>query len=211
MNGGRLFRWAGVAAMVGGALWVVSTAMHASRPVGCVGEECASRAMRQSSVLEGILTLTAFLLFVVAAVGLIMLVRRAGRFGPLGKAGAVLATAGVLVLLIASLVQALMFDGDFLQMPYFVIPGIAALVIGVVLLAVTVLVAGVLPRWAAASLLLGTVALAGSNEQTAAAWLAIPFGLAWIAVGYALWAPAVRRGPPTTARSAATREPHNGR
>jgi hypothetical protein len=187
MDSGRFVRWAGAAGMVGGMLWLISTVMHASRPVGCVAEECARRPMRESSAVEGILTLGAFLLFAVTAAALIVLVRRAGRFGTLGKAGTVLALVGVSVLMLASLVQALVFDGDFLLMPYFVIPGIAALIVGCVLLAVTVLSSGVLPRWAAVSLLVGAVAMVGFNEQTMAAWLALPFGLAWIAVGYALW------------------------
>ncbi|MDQ3029061.1 MAG: hypothetical protein M3R09_03305, partial [Actinomycetota bacterium] len=127
--------------------------------------------MRESSVVEGILSLGAFLLFAIAAVALVVLVRRAGRFGKLGKAATVLALVGVCVLVIASLFQALVFDGDLPLMPYFVIPGIAALIVGFVLLAVTVLRSGVLPRWAAASLLVGALAMTGFNEQTAAAWL----------------------------------------
>ncbi len=187
MRPGHSDRWAGAAAIVGGVLWVVGTVIHASKPVGCVAEECARRPMRESSVVEGILSLGAFLLFAIAAVALVVLVRRAGRFGKLGKAATVLALVGVCVLVIASLFQALVFDGDLPLMPYFVIPGIAALIVGFVLLAVTVLRSGVLPRWAAASLLVGALAMTGFNEQTAAAWLAIPFGLAWIVVGYALW------------------------
>ncbi len=118
---------------------------------------------------------------------LVVLVRRAGRFGTLGKAGTVLALLGVSILVVSGLVQAMVFEGDFLLMPYFVVPGIAALIIGFVLLAVTLLRSSVLPRWAAVSLLVGAVTMMGANEQTRAAWLAIPFGLAWIAVGYALW------------------------
>jgi hypothetical protein len=187
MDSGRFIRWTGAAAEVGGVLWIVATVIHALRPIGCVAEECAVRPMRESSVLEGVLTLVAFLLFAVAAAALVVLVHRAGRFGKLGKGGAVLALVGVFDLVLASLVQALVFDGDFLLMPYFVIPGVAALILGFVLLGVTVLRSGVLPRWAAVSLLLGTGAMVGFNEQTNAAWLAIPFGLAWVAVGYALW------------------------
>lgn len=187
MDSDRFVRCAGAGGMVGGVLWVISTVMHALRPVGCVAEDCARRPMRESSAVEGILTLGAFLLFAVTAAGLIVLVRRAGRFGGLGKAGTVLALVGISVLVLAGLLQALMFDGDFLLMPYFVIPGIAALIIGFVLLAVMVLRSGVLPGWAAVSLLVGAVAMVGFNEQTMAAWLALPFGFAWVAVGYALW------------------------
>jgi hypothetical protein len=199
MDSGRFIRWAGAAAEVGGVLWIVASVIHALRPMGCVAEECAVRPMRESGVLEGVLTLVAFLLFAVAAAALVVLVQRAGRFGKLGKGGAVLALVGVFDLVLASLVQALVFDGDFLLMPYFVIPGVAALILGFVLLGFTVLRSGVLPRWAAVSLLLGAGAMVGFNEQTNAAWLAIPFGLAWVAVGYALW---VKEPDPATTSTA---------
>ena len=180
-------RIAGAAGMLGGLLWIIGTAIHASRPVGCVVEECASRAMRDSSLLEGVLGIGALLLMAVAAVALVVLTRRAGRFGKLGGAAAFLVVAGVAVLVVAMFVQAALFGGDFELMPYFVIPGALALVAGVVLLASVVLRSGVLPRWAAVALVVGALAMVAFNEQTTAAWLGIPFGIAWIGVGYALW------------------------
>lgn len=174
--------------MLGGLFWVVGAVIHALKPVGCVAEECASRDMRETSAIEGILALAAFALFAVTGVALVALVRRAGRFGRVGRIGAALALVGVVVLVIAGVLQGVVYEGDFPLMPYFVIPGLAALVIGVVALAVTVLRSGVLSRWAAIVLLAGTLLMLGFNEQTTAAWLAIPFGLAWVAVGYALWA-----------------------
>ena len=116
-----------------------------------------------------------------------MLARRSGRFGKAGAAGAVLALGGVAILVVAMLVQAVLFGGDFPLMPYFVIPGIAGLVIGVLLIAVTVLRSGILPRWAAIALVVGAVTMLAFNEQTHAAWFGLPFGFAWLAVGYALW------------------------
>lgn len=199
MGSDRFFRWAAAAGMAGGVLWVISTVMHASRPVGCVAAECAGQPMRESSAIEGILALGAFLLFAVTSAALIVLARRAGRLGTSGKSGTVLAIVGVSVLVLAGLVQALVFDGDFVLMPYFVIPGLAALIIGFVLLAVSVLRSGVLPRWAAIALLVGAVSMVGFNEQTRAAWLALPFGLAWIVVGYALW---IEQPYPTAAETA---------
>ncbi len=62
MDSDRFVRWAGAAGMVGGMLWVISTVIHALRPVGCVAEECLRRPMRESSAVEGILTLGAFVL-----------------------------------------------------------------------------------------------------------------------------------------------------
>lgn len=184
----------GGAAVVGGTAWVAATIIHASKPVGCVADGCLTRPLRPSGIIEGALTLVALVLFAVAATALIALTRRAGRFGRIGRTAAVLALGGIAVIVTAGLVQALLFAGDFPFMPHLVIPGVLALVAGLLLLGVTVLRAGVLPRWAAVSLVVGTLAMLGFNEQTTAAWLGIPFGLAWIAVGYALVSARFRGG-----------------
>ncbi len=180
-------RWGGLASMVGGALWVVDTLIHASKPRGCIAEECAFRPMRESGALDGILTLLSVGLLAVGAVGLVTLVRRYGRFGRMGRAGATIGAFGAALLVVAGLVQGIFFGDDFPLMPYFVIPGGLALIVGVLLLGVAVLRAGVLPRWVAALVIVGTLFMLGTNEQTARVLLTIPFGVAWVAVGYALW------------------------
>ena len=182
-----LIRWCGLAAMVGGALWVIGTLIHASKPRGCIAQECAFRPMRETGVLDGILMLVSLLLFVAGAAGLVILARRAGRFGRLGNTGAAIGAVGDALLVVASLVQALFFSGDFPFMPDFVVPGVLALVAGVLVLGVAILRAGVLPRWAAVLIIVGALSMLGANEQTARVLLTIPFGLAWIAVGYVLW------------------------
>ena len=55
------------------------------------------------------------------------------------------------------------------------------------LLSVAVLRARVLPRWAAILLMVGSLAMLGFNDQNWQALMAIPYGLAWMAVGYVLW------------------------
>lgn len=128
-------RWGGLAAMLGGALWVIGNVIHASKPRGCVAEECAFRPMRESGALDGILMLLSLLLLLAGVVGLAVL----------------------------------------------------ALILGFVLLGIAILVAGVLPRWAALLLIVGALAMLGFNEQTALALMAVPLGVAWVAVGYVLW------------------------
>ena len=182
-----LVRWCGLAAMVGGALWIIGTLIHTSKPRGCVAQECASRPMRESGVLDGTLMLLSLLLFAAGAVGLVMLARHLGRFGKLGNAGVFIGAIGVALVVISGLIQALFFGGDFPLMPYFVIPGVLALILGSVLLGIAILAAGVLPRWAALLLIVGALAMLGFNEQTALALMAIPLGVAWAAVGYVLW------------------------
>jgi hypothetical protein len=179
-------RWSGLAAMLGGALFVVSAVVIASMPRGCIGDECASRPMRETGV-AGALLMLALLLVVIGAAGLVIQARDAGRLGRLGKTGIVLGAVGAALPVIGSLIQGILFDGDYPLMPYFVIPGVLALVVGFVLLGLAVLQAKVLPRWAAVLLIVGTLAMLGFNDQNARALMAIPFGISWVAVGYVLW------------------------
>ena len=59
-------------------------------------------------------------------------------------------------------------------------------VAGFLLLGIALLRSGALPRWASTLLVVGTAAMLGFNDQNARALLAIPFGVAWIGVGFAL-------------------------
>jgi hypothetical protein len=179
-------RLGGLAAMLGGALFVVSALLIASMPRGCIGDECATRPIRDTGI-AGALLILALLLVVVGAAGLVVRVRRAGRFGRLGKTGVVIAAVGAALPLIGGLVQGVLFDGEYPLMPFFVIPGVLALVVGFVLLGLAVLQARVLPRWAAVLLVVGSLAMLGFNDQNARALMAIPNGIAWMAVGYLLW------------------------
>jgi hypothetical protein len=182
-----LVRWSGLAAMLGGTLWVIGAVIHASKPRGCVAEECAFRPMRETGALDGILLLLSLLLFAVGVAGLVVLARSVGRFGKMGKTGVVIGSVGTALIVIASLIQAVFFGGDFPLMPFFVLPGLLAVVVGFVLLGVAILRARVLPRWAAAVLIVGALAMLGANEQTAWVLMSIPLGIAWVAVGYLLW------------------------
>jgi hypothetical protein len=172
--------------MLGGALFVVSAVVIASMPQGCIGDECASRPMRETGV-AGALLMLALLLVVIGAAGLVIRARDAGRFGRLGKTGIVLGAVGAALPVIGSVIQGILFDGDYPLMPFFVIPGVLALVVGFVLLGLAVLQARVLPRWAAVLLIIGTLAMLGFNDQNAQALMAIPNGVAWVVVGYVLW------------------------
>ena len=186
MASSRTVRWSGVSAMLGGARLVFSAFIIGCLPRGCIGDECASRPMRETGATGALLTL-ALLLVVIGAAGLVILARDAGRFGTLAKTGIVVAAVGAALPVVGGLVQGILFDGDYSYMPYFVIPGVLALVIGFVLLGISVLQAGVLPRWSAALLIVGTLAMLGFNDQNALALLAIPNGIGWVAAGYVLW------------------------
>ena len=158
MSSSALIRWGGLAAMLGGTLWSIATVVHASKPRGCIAAECATRPMRESDALDGILTLPSVLLFAVGAAGLVALVGSAGRFGRTGKAGAVIGAGGAAVLVIATPIQAIFFAGDFPLMPYFVVPGLLAAVVGFLLAGIAILRSGVMPRWVAVGYVLWTEA-----------------------------------------------------
>jgi len=191
-------RWWGLAAMLGGLLWSLGFAYHATKPRGCIAEECLTRPMRAPTVLDGVLISSAMVLIVAGAVGLVLLIRRSGRVGALARAGLVLGGAGITTLAVAGFVQEKFFAGDFEQMPYFVVPGLAMLVVGFALLGVAVLRSRVLPTWVSVLLLLGTLAMIGANEQTSRVLLYLPFGVAWVAVGHALWSTQSVSPSPTT-------------
>ena len=187
MSSSVLIRWSGLSAMLGGTLWTIASVAHASKPRGCIAAECASRPMRESGAFVGILSLLSVLLIAAGVVGLVVLARRSGRFGRTGSAGVVVGAVGAVVLVIATLVQAIFFGGDFPLMPYFVVPGLLAAVVGLLLAGIAILRSGVLPRWVAVLGIVGALAMLGANEQTARVLLMIPFGVAWVAVGYVLW------------------------
>jgi hypothetical protein len=143
--------------------------------------------MREGSALGHALLIAAVLVLVVGVFGLASYVRSAGRFGRIGKAGLVASAAGVTTVIIAGLVQGILYNGDFWAMPYFVILAALALVAGFVLLGVAILRSGVMPRWVAGLLILGALTMLGMNEQNTRVLLAIPFGVAWVVTGYVLW------------------------
>lgn len=62
------------------------------------------------------------------------------------------------------------------------------MIIGVLLLGIAILQAAVLRRWAGVLLAVGALSMLAFNDQNARVLMAIPFGLAWAAVGYVLWA-----------------------
>ncbi|MDP9380876.1 MAG: hypothetical protein M3Q29_12145 [Chloroflexota bacterium] len=186
MQRGRLMHWGGVAAMMGGALWSAWAVLVSLKPEGCIAAECdlPGRSARSYDDLAPVLIL-AVVLIGAGVVAVAMMARAAGRFGRLGRAGLILGVLGAFALAASLLVQTLFYEGDFPLMPTFVIPGGLALAVGFLLFGISLL--RVLPRWAGVLLVLGALAMLGVNDQNERVLLAIPFGIAWMAVGYVLW------------------------
>ncbi len=178
----KIARWSGTAAMLGGVLWVASAVLTALKPRGCIAEECAFRSMRQGGVLDGVLFIAAVLLLAVGCVGLVSRARRRGGFGRLGRLGLYAVVAGA----------ALGFIGVSLNVwapglvPFFVIPALFTVVVGFLLLGVAVVQSKALPPWAGVLLAVGALSMLGANDQDWRVLMVVPFGLAWIAVGYAM-------------------------
>ena len=181
-------RWSGPATVLGGLLWILAAVVSALKPVGCIGAECSlpGRSMRAGSAVDALLLIAAVLLIGLGAAA-VTDAMRTGRFGTFGRVGVASSALGLLLIACGLVVQAFVFGGDFPYMPMVVIPGALAVVIGLLLLGVAILGTGVLPRWAGVLLILGTLALLGFNDQNAQALMAVPFGIAWLGVGYALW------------------------
>ncbi len=180
-----MVRLCGLAGISGGALSIVLAVLTASKPRGCIGDECAVRTTREAGVLDAVLFLLAGSFVAVALAGLVARAwRTGGRFGRSGRAGLTAIAAG------AALVAAGMpLDlWDFGLVPAFFIPGFLAVIAGFLLLSVAVLRAGVL-------LIVGALAMLEFNDQNRQALMAVPFGVAWAAVGYALWSSEPARWP----------------
>lgn len=176
-------RKGGLAAALGGVFWISSALLTASKPRGCIGDECEFRTMREGGALDSMLFLLALLLFAVGTAALVARLRNAGRLGRLGRVGLIVAATGAALGAAGMILN--IWDSSLV--PAFIIPGLLAVIVGFVLLAVAVLRGGVLPRWAAVLLVVGALAMLGFNDQNWQALMAIPFGIAWMAVGYALW------------------------
>jgi hypothetical protein len=182
----NLIRWSGLTAMLGGVLWIAGAIQTGLQPRGCIGDECAFRPMREGGTIDTVLFFLAMLLLAVGVAGLVIHTRNAGPFGRLGWIGAVASVIGVAVLIISSLTQDVFFGGDFPLMPFLVIPGGFVLLVGFLLLGITILRARVLPLWVAVLFVVGTLLMVAVNDQNAQVFMAIPFGIAWVVVGYVL-------------------------
>jgi hypothetical protein len=163
-----LVRWGGLAAMVGGVLWIVVFTIYASRPSGA-GLTPPYRSFEGL----GLPALISLLLVVVGLVGLHA--RQRGLYGRLGTSGFVLALVGAALIVASGGSWPLVFIAFFLLM------------LGSLLVGVATLLANALPRWGAVLLIVGSVVLFFFNTETAQAWLALPYGVAWASVGYLLF------------------------
>jgi hypothetical protein len=183
MSSSIVARWGGLAAILGGACWIGANSALALRPPGVPGG-----AYRDDSGL-GPFMVAAMLLIGAGMVGLYL--QYARHTGKLGTVGTFLGLGGGAALLASAAVAAI--DSDSWLMPLFVIPGLFALVIGSLLAGVTLLRANVLPRPVVLLLIASLLVLLIFNTEDARAWCALPFGVAWVVLGYTLWSGPLER------------------
>ncbi len=154
--------------MVGGVLWMVVFTLFALRPSG-PGVEPPYRSF------EG-LYLPNLVSVVLIVAGIVALhARLRSLYGRVGTAGFVLALVGAFVLVVSGA-----------SWPWELI-GAIALLVGSLLMGVAALGVNAPLRWGAIALVAGSLAFFLYNTETARVWFALPYGVAWIVVGYLLW------------------------
>jgi hypothetical protein len=178
-------RWGGLAAMVGGVLWMVVFTLFALRPSG-PGSAPPYRSF------EG-LYLPSLVSAVLIVVGLVALhIHLRGIYGRLGMAGFVLALVGAAAELV------LVVSGAF--WPWGRV-GAIAVVLGSVLIGVAALMVNARLRWGATALVVGSLAFFLLDTEAARVWFVLPYGGAWVLVGYLLRSGGVEAPPrPTRVR-----------
>jgi hypothetical protein len=170
----RFGRWSGLAAVVGGVLWVIVFAIHAARSSAGGWDE-----FYVSLNGLGVAGLLSVLLVAVGFVGLDVHMPSdwgGPGYGNLGRAGYGAALVGLLILILGGASRG--FD----------MLGIFILMVGSLLVGVATLIRRVLPSWGAIALIVGSLSLLlFVATQGLIAWLGVPYGAAWIAVGYHLF------------------------
>lgn len=202
---GQLQRLTGACCALAGAAWVAACLVHNTLPQGCIGDACAGGPpLRGETPVDLSLFALAGLSLAAGLAGLLVIARRRrDRAGAAVVAGLVCA-AGLALLLTAGVVATLV--EDWAGMPGLVVPGLGLLVLGLVLVGVVLLRARVVPVPLSVAVLATAALLPFANEQTSRILLAVPFGLALLAVGaHLLRVPTAEGAARATARRPTSR------
>jgi hypothetical protein len=176
MSSLNLIRGGGLAAMVGGVVWITYTLL------GLAGGD-----LEESNPLD-ILIITAWLLQVVGLVGFHTLQKR--NYGRIGRGGFYTFIVGAPTQALGLLL--LLAGSEALGEPLIGLGGLGILV-GLILYGAATLQARVLPRWCGIALIVSLPVTILLGEYGG-----IFFGLVWLALGYMLWS---QRGAPSEQRS----------
>jgi hypothetical protein len=190
MKTANLIRWGALAALASGVLWIAGgllTLAYPHSPPDVLGTRLDYLG---TSVLSA-----AYLGVVGGLVG--FHARQIGSYGRLGTVGFLLAFFGAALLCVGQATSAI-FAGNsalgwlFDDPGYGFVVGINLFLVGLLVLGVATLRAGVLPRWCGFALI-GVVAISvfGAILSAGAAFVAV--GFFWATLGYALWSGKSRR------------------
>jgi hypothetical protein len=181
VSSSNLLRWGGIAAVIGGVLYVLT---------GIMGLFAS-----QEEVFDSFIDYLIEVLFVLALVGTLVAIAglhvlQKERYGPLGAAGSLTAFVGHVLLLVAAAATTL--AGREALGIVFLLGSLVALV-GLTLLGAMTLRARVLPKWCGVLLIVG-LPLTVFLDIVMGGGGGIVFGVVWALVGYALLA--TRGGAP---------------
>lgn len=162
MSSSDVIRWGGVAAMLGGVVFVVN---------GLLG------LINKHAQYLDVIFVVALLLVIVGLVGFHTLQK--GNYGRIGRAGFYTVVIATLAQILGLVV--LMLGSAVLE---WLIPiGSLAVLVGFVLYGAATLQAKVLPRWCGIGFIIGLPVTIALGEV----WGFVVFGLLWLALGYVLW------------------------
>ena len=196
MSSRRLIRWSGLAAMLGGLLWMVLGAL-----AGMTGGSTKVLGLTEGAYCR---MFTVSLLLVTAGLaGLYLYARQAARFGRLGVAGFVLAFIGVALMVLGNVIEWWISDLMFADVPLgefkpgtragwgiFLI-GLCVLSVGLVLVGIATIQAKALPRWSRVlPLVTGLLLASGFLALSIGEWglwvILLSLGV-WMLLGYVVW------------------------
>ncbi len=175
MSAARFIRWSGLVAILGGLLWIVVWAVEGSLPVAPPGGH--RTGFESFNLWSGV----ALLLMLVGLAGAYL--RQIRQMEWIGHIGFALPWIGAALMGGGRLGQALNIGGVWML----VILGAFALTIGTILFGIATLRARVLPLSCGVLLILAALMLFVTDPENRRAFLALPFGIAWAWLGYALW------------------------
>ncbi len=180
MKTANLIRWGALAALASGALWIAGGLLHLAYP-----QDPPGALGHYLNYLGTAIFSAAYLGTLGGLVGLHA--RQMDNYGRLGRAGFCLAFVGAALAFVGQATSGIFPQNGtlgwlFSDPGFGFMAGIILTSLGLVLLGVATLRAGVLPRWCG----FGLIALVVFSALGAFGGFVV-VGLIWLALGYALW------------------------